>query len=83
MLSTLQFLNSVVNHPLNAHRKVVSVVHWLRWHVGSRVVPGTTVIQFVDQAKLVIETGMRGATENIYTGLYDFEDTAFLLHESR
>jgi hypothetical protein len=52
MLSTLQFLNSVVNHPLNAHRKVASVMQWLRWHVGSRVVPGTALMRFVDQAKL-------------------------------
>lgn len=78
--STINFLNFVVNHPLNSHRKLASINRWLRWHIGSRIVPGSVAIQFVNTTKLLIKPGMRGATENIYTGLCEFEEMSFLLH---
>lgn len=79
-LDTVRFLSSVLQHPLNLHQKPQAILRWLRWQVGSRIVPGAVVMNFVNQSKLVIQPSMRGATENIYTGLYDFEDMSFVLH---
>jgi FkbM family methyltransferase len=38
---------------------------------------------FVNGTVLVVSRGMKGATQNIYTGLCDFYDCAFLLHLMR
>jgi FkbM family methyltransferase len=43
-------------------------------------VPGAVVVDFVNEAKLVVKPGMPGATSNIYTGLHEFEDMSFVLH---
>jgi FkbM family methyltransferase len=38
------------------------------------------VVPFVDNAKLVVAPGMTGATGNVYAGLQEFEEMAFVLH---
>jgi FkbM family methyltransferase len=78
--STVNFLRLVFAHPLNQKRKKQAFFRWLNWHIGSRLVPGPVAVPFVDESLLLIEPGLRGATENIYTGLTDFEDMSFLLH---
>jgi len=40
-------------------------------------------VPFVNDARLYVETGMSGATGNIYTGLHEFNDMGFLLHYLR
>ena len=38
---------------------------------------------FVDWTRLLVQPGMTGATQNIYCGLHEFEDMAFVLHALR
>lgn len=38
---------------------------------------------FVDSMRLLVQRGMTGATGNIYCGLHEFEDMAFVLHALR
>lgn len=52
----------------------------MNWQIGSRLVPGPVVVNFVNDSKLVVEPGMTGATGNIYAGLHEFSDMAFALH---
>jgi FkbM family methyltransferase len=70
----------LLRHPLNRGRSVQTLGRFLRWQIGSRLVPGSTVIDFVDDAKLLVSPGMTGATGAIYMGLTEFEDMGFLLH---
>lgn len=51
----------------------------LQWQIKSRI---DSVVEFewVGGSKLLVERGMTGATGNIYCGLHEFEDMAFLLH---
>jgi FkbM family methyltransferase len=52
----------------------------LAWRVlGLRSV----TVPFVDDAELMLRTGMPGATGNFYAGLNDFADMSFLLHTLR
>jgi FkbM family methyltransferase len=76
----LKYIHEIVNHPLNAHQKSVALQRWLRWHVGSRIIPGDVVVPFVQDARLVVRPHMRGATENIYLGLSEYQDMLFLMH---
>ena len=52
----------------------------MRWQIGSRLVNGAVVCDFVNGSCLVVQRGMTGATGNVYAGLHEFEDMAFVLH---
>lgn len=52
----------------------------LRWQLGSRLLGSRVVVPFVDGSWLLVGTGMHGATGNVYVGLMEFEDMAFVLH---
>jgi FkbM family methyltransferase len=52
----------------------------VKWQIGSRLLPGAALVPFVNDTVLVVSPGMTGATQNIYTGLHEFEDCGFLLH---
>jgi len=40
-------------------------------------------VPFVDSTRLLVQLGMTGATGNVYCGLHEFEDMAFVLHVLR
>ncbi|CAI8722954.1 Methyltransferase FkbM family [Methylococcus capsulatus] len=80
LFNTLRF---IVGHPLNANARRAALIRWLRWQLGSRLLPGEVVCPFVNDACLVVRPGMTGATGNVYVGLHEFEDMAFLLHYLR
>jgi len=77
ILDTLKF---IITHPLNSDRKVAAIIDWFCWQIGSRLLPGAVEVPFVNDAVLIAEHGMTGATGNIYGGLAEFEDMSFLLH---
>ncbi len=82
-MSLVSTLNFIVNHPLNKNQKFNALLRYFKWQIGSRLVPGPVVVNFVNNAKLLVAPGMTGATGNIYTGLHDFEDMSFILHVLR
>jgi FkbM family methyltransferase len=70
----------VVNHPLNRGRKASALLRFVKWQIGSRLVPGAVVFDWVGDSKIIIRPGDRGLTQNIYCGLHDFREMAYLLH---
>jgi FkbM family methyltransferase len=77
LISTLRF---IVNHPLNTDRKANALLGFLKWQVGSRLVPGSVVMEWVAGARMIIQPGDTGMTQNVYCGLHDFEDMSYVLH---
>jgi len=77
LFNTLHF---ICNHPLTKNNRLSAVSRWLKWQVASRMVPGAVAINFVDDIQILVKRGMTGATGNIYTGLHEFEDMAFVIH---
>lgn len=77
LLDTVSF---IVRHPLCRNRPLSSLARFAKWQIGSRLVPGPVAVEFVNGARLLAEPGMTGATGNIYVGLHEFEDMAFVLH---
>ena len=67
-------------HPLASRNRPLAFRRWLQWQLVSRVAWGDVVVPFVASSRLVVHSGMTGATGNIYTGLHEFEDMAFALH---
>jgi FkbM family methyltransferase len=76
-------LRNITNHPLNRSHRAAAMLRWLRWQIASRLLSGTAVMPFTNQTRLIVRRGMTGATGNIYCGLHEFEDMAFLLHVLR
>ncbi len=76
----LNTLQRILGHPLNHGRPREALRRFFSWQIGSRLVPGAVAVEFVNDAVLLIRPGMSGATQNVYCGLNDFEEMAFLLH---
>jgi hypothetical protein len=55
----------------------------MKWQIGSRLVPGEVIYQWVNNSKIVACTEEEGVTGNIYCDLHKFPDMAFLLHVLR
>lgn len=79
-MSLLDTLSFIMNHPLNRDRKLAAVAKWFAWQISSRLMPGPRIVPFVNDSKLLVSHGMRGATGNLYTGLHEFNDMSFCLH---
>ena len=79
----IEIIKNLVRHPLNKKNKIASIVRFIKWQIGSRMVPGDVIFDWIGGSKIIARTGDTGATGNIYLGLHEFEDMAFLLHVLR
>lgn len=77
LFNTIKF---IINHPLNQENKLGAIIQFARWQVGSRLVPGAIIYDWVNGSRFLVKNGETGLTGNIYTGLHEFQDMAFLLH---
>jgi FkbM family methyltransferase len=77
MFNTLHF---IWNHPISSANRLAAFSRYFRWQIGTRILNGPVVIQFVEKSQLVCERSMSGATGNLYCGLHEFGDMGFLLH---
>jgi FkbM family methyltransferase len=83
MIRALQdTLSYILRHPLNRGRPVRALSKFVGWQMRSRLA-SQFAVPFVDDTRLVVQRGMSGATGNIYCGLSDFEEMAFVLHALR
>lgn len=73
-------LSHYLNHPLGRRDRRGTLVRFIRWQIGSRALGAAVAIPFVNDLRILVQTGMHGATGNIYVGLADFDDMAFTLH---
>lgn len=76
MFRTLSF---IANHPLTRDRRLAGFARFAKWQIQSRL-HREVEVNWIEGAKLVASNGMTGATGNIYCGLHEFADMAFLLH---
>ncbi|NOH01024.1 MAG: FkbM family methyltransferase [Chloroflexi bacterium] len=75
--STLKF---IADHPLNKGRKIKALAGFVKWQIGSRLVPGDVVYPWINGIKFFVHPGETGLTQNIYCGLQEFHDMAYVLH---
>lgn len=78
--NALHALGTIWHHPLIKSGKVAAYKRWLRWQLGSRLVPGPVLVNFVNDTRLCLRPGMHGATMNLYVGLDEYQAMAFVLH---
>lgn len=82
MASILPTLRFIASHPLSSKRPLSAYWRYARWQIESRL-RDEVVFDWVEGSKLVARNGMTGATGNIYCGLHEFVDMAFVLHVLR
>jgi len=70
----------MLRHPLGRKNKFATIKRFMRWQIGSRVLNAAVAMPFVGNTRLLVKSGMHGATMNLYVGIQEFEDVAFLLH---
>ena len=73
-------LRHFLNHPLGRRDRLGTLMRIVRWQIGSRTLGTAVAVPFVDGTRLLIRPGMHGATGNVYVGLMEYEDMAFVLH---
>ena len=79
MDAILNLAGYIAGHPLTRDRKLRAFSRLLRWQVESRL-RHEVIVPWVEGTRLAARRGMAGATGNIYCGLHEFEDMAFVLH---
>jgi FkbM family methyltransferase len=79
-MNIINIIKYITNHPLNRKNKIKSLSRFIKWQIGVRLNPYPIIFPFAEKTKLIISKGMTGATGNLYCGLDEFEDMAFVLH---
>jgi len=82
-MSLVNVLKFIVNHPINTNQKMKALWRFAQWQISSRMAPGAIVYDWIDGSRFLVRNGETGLTGNIYTGLHEFPDMAYLLHVIR
>lgn len=81
MISTVRHLMRItMRHPIARHRPAAALLRIARWQLRSRGSSGPVVVPWVDDSRLVMRRGMTCASGNVYWGLGEFPDMAFVIH---
>jgi FkbM family methyltransferase len=71
----------ILRHPLAKKHLFKAFFRFLYWQIQSRLQPSKFAVKsFVGGTKFYARKGLAGVTGNIYAGLHEFNDMAFLLH---
>ena len=66
-------------HPLTRDAPIKAWARFAAWQIRARL-QDESIEPWIEGQKLAMRLGMTGATGNLYVGLHEFEDMAFLLH---
>jgi len=79
-MSLIRTLDFIARHPLNRKRPLRAVTRFATWQIASRLAPGDILFEWINGARAIVRRGDSGFTGNIYCGLHEFEDMAYVLH---
>lgn len=79
MAAIINLASFIAVHPLTRDQKLRAFGRVFRWQLESRL-RRELIVPWIEGTRLAVRRGMAGATGNIYCGLHEFEDMAFLLH---
>ena len=82
-MNPVNIVRNIVSGPLNRGRPVRALWRFAKWQISSRLAPGPIVVPWVNGTRFIASPGERGVTVNVYSGLYEFPDMAYLLHALR
>ena len=80
MKKLYDILKFIYSHPFNSENKLNGVLNFFKWQINCLLNPHPIIYQYTENSKLIVRKGLTGATGNLYCGLMEFNDMAFLLH---
>lgn len=83
MIPRLSTLGFILRHPGNQGARFAALLRFFRWQIRSRLGRGPLVHTWVSGVKFLVRRGETGLTGNIYCGLHEFADMAYVLHVLR
>jgi len=69
----------IATHPLTRDRKLRALARVVHWQIKSRL-RSELIVPWIGGMRLAARRGMTGITGNIYAGLHEFNDMAFVAH---
>lgn len=75
-----RLLRYAMAHPIGQRQRLRTLGRIARWQLRSRFDSEAMVCDWIGGSKLLAQHGMTGATGNLYFGLHEFADMAFILH---
>lgn len=79
-MSIFRTLKFVLNHPLNQKRKLNAFWVLFKWFINVKINPYPVIVPYGERSHFIMKKGLTGATGNLFCGLHEFEDMAFVLH---
>jgi FkbM family methyltransferase len=74
-------IREIVRHPLNSKNKVRTLIRYLAWNIGRRLMDEANYsIELIPGSCIVLSNRENYATLAYNSGLYDFEDMLFMMH---
>lgn len=74
-------LGFILSHPLGKMHLFRALFRLLHWQIQTRLQPSKLIVKpFLGGTKFYARKRLAGVAGNIYTGLHEFNDMAFLLH---
>ena len=81
LLSHYKYIQEIVQHPYNRSGKARSILRYLSWNVGPRLLnEADYTIELIPGARVILSNAENYATLAYTCRLYDFEDMLFVLH---
>jgi FkbM family methyltransferase len=78
--SAKNLLSYSISHPVGKRQPLRTMVRIVSWQMRSRLSTTPLRRRWLGDTVLVVEHGMTGVTGNLYFGLHEFADMAFVLH---
>jgi FkbM family methyltransferase len=80
MIELFRILKFIYKHPFNSQNKSTALINFFKWQLNCFLNPYPIIYNFTENFKLIIAKGLNGATGNLYCGLMEYNEMAFLLH---
>jgi FkbM family methyltransferase len=77
---SIKTISYVLSHPLAKRHRLRCLYIYFWWQLRGLFNRHPATISWVDNSRLRLTKGMRGATGNLYCGLHEWPDMAFALH---
>lgn len=79
-MSLIHTLEFIAHHPMNKGHEAAALMRFFRWQIGSRILQKSVVYEWMPGVRVIIRRSEMAMTQNLYCGLCDFADMAFVLH---
>lgn len=79
-MSIFQTLKFITNHPINKRRKIEALYDFLKFQLGIRILDKEAIHHWIEDINFIVKNGENSLTGNLYNGLFEFIEMAYLLH---